>query len=56
MSEQDKNPIWISHPGDGRDTRLCRVSSCVHRASGLEKAVLRLSATDCMKPNSTARL
>lgn len=45
MSEQGKIPMWISHPGDGRDTRLVPVFRRVFTVQpGLEKAVLRLSA------------
>ena len=45
MSEQGKIPMWISHPGDGRDTRLVPVFRRTFTVQpGLEKAVLRLSA------------
>ena len=45
MSERGKTPMWISHPGDGRDTRLVPVFRRVFTVQpGLEKAVLRLSA------------
>ena len=39
MSEQGKIPMWISHPGDGRDTRLVPVFRRVFTVQpGLEKA------------------